>query len=421
MSITLSEEQQYAVDRIKSGANVLLTSEAGCGKSVVVNHVKDENTVLVGPTGISSLLIGGATAHKTFSLPTTVPTPNDFMQVPRKVQDLFNPMSPVNKIIIDEASCLRLDMFELINSRLQLARRSNRPFGGISLVLVADYFQLPPIVSKWDHEAYYSQYDSKFNFDSDLFNFELVELTKVFRQSDERQAAMLRSIREKTKYYKFALDTIVKEAKPYVPSPDTCVVCCYKSDVKKYNRKYFRMLDTPIYKYKAKIQKILSDDAWKESSVAHDLELRVGAKVMFRCNDKEGSFVNGERGQVVDLCKVSVKVKKENGTVVDVLPNTWERYQYSNKFGVLEKEVTSTFTQIPLDLAYSMSSHLAQGQTLDNVAIDVGAGCFDSSQLYVMLSRCKDLRNISFVKPPQYSDVIVDKRVKEFYRRLRNE
>jgi len=101
VSITLSEEQQYAVDRIKSGANVLLTSEAGCGKSVVVNHVKDENTVLVGPTGISSLLIGGETAHKTFSLPTTVPTPNDFMQVPRRVQDLFNPMSPVNKIIID--------------------------------------------------------------------------------------------------------------------------------------------------------------------------------------------------------------------------------------------------------------------------------------------------------------------------------
>lgn len=418
-NIILSEEQQKAVDKIKSGGRYFLTAEAGCGKSVVVDHVKDENTIVVAPTGAASLLIGGTTVHKTFSIPIGIPTIADFMTVSKKVQNLFNPYSPVKRIIIDEISCLRMDTLELINSKLQMVRGNKRPFGGLDVLVVGDGFQLPPIVSKHEHEAYFSQYDSKYCFDSKIFDFEMIELTHVFRQEDKRQSQMLSSIRKKDKHYRQALDAIVKEAKPYAPSPDITVVCCYRSDVRKYNRKYFKLLDTPIFTFDAKINNILSEDQWKDSAVSHKLELRVGAKVMFRCNDPEYRFVNGEKGEVVDVCNVSVKVKKNNGVVVDVFPNTWQRFNYRNKYGVLDKEVTSEFTQIPLELSYAMSAHLAQGQTLDEVAIDVGRGCFDSSQLYVMLSRCKDLKNISFVRPPSYEDVIVDKKVKEFYRRLK--
>lgn len=418
MLATNTDEQNRALKLIMEGKNVLITAEAGTGKSYVINQILDPNTILVAPTGLAALNIKGATCHRTFGLPLGVPTADDFMKASRKMQDLFNVMSPVKRIIIDEVSMLRLDMFELINSKLQMVRGNNRPFGGIQVIVSGDYGQLDPIITAREEQIYYDQYKSPFNFDSPSFNFELVEFTKVFRQEDKRQSRMLSSIRNKDKYYKHALDTIIKESKPFVPSPDVTVLCCYKADVRKYNYKYFKKLDTPIFEFKARIG--MNDDKWSDSAVPHTVSLREGARVMFKANDPDGEYVNGEKGIVSYVDNVVVKVKKTNGQEVLVKPFVWEKYEYKSKWGVLEKEVISTFSQIPLELAYATSIHSAQGQTLDEIAIDIGKGCFSSGQLYVALSRCRDLKNISFVTPPSYEDVILDKRVKEFYRSLRN-
>jgi len=419
VGITLSQEQEMALSKIRDGKNVLLTAEAGCGKSVVIDHILDPNTILCAPTGIAALNIKGTTCHRTFGLPLGVPTAQDFMSASRKAKDLFGVYSPVKRIVIDEISCLRMDMFELINSKLQMVRGNNKPFGGLQIIVVGDFFQIDPVITSYEEEAYYSEYSSPFCFKSAAFQFELVELTKVFRQQDERQAKMLSSIRQKDKNYKFALDAIIKESTPYVPNEDVTVLCNYKADVRKYNRKYFKRLETPIFTYQARIENILTEDKWADSTVGHKVELREGARVMFKANDENGEYVNGEKGIVTYVDKVMVRVKKHNGREVTVLPNTWEKYNYRNKLGNLEKEVVSKFTQIPLELAYAQSVHVSQGQTLNNVAIDIGKGAFSHGQLYVALSRVKDLKSIAFVKEPTYNDVIVHKDVKQFYRGLR--
>ncbi len=420
MLIKLSEKQQLVVDKIIGGANVAVVGSGGVGKSVIIKTITDYSTVVVAPTGMAALQIGGTTAHKAFGLPLGVPTLEDTMRASRKSTDLFNRYSPVKRIIIDEVSMLRTDMLELIDHKLQLIRNNSKPFGGLQVCVFGDWLQLPPIITSSEEKAFYSQYKSPYNFTSKSFIFETIELTEVFRQSDKRQVAMLNSIRRKDKYYRHALDTIIKESLPYTPSDNTTIICCYNKDVKRYNRKYFKRLDTPIFTYKARIETLKGEpDDWKQSVVPHNLELRVGAKVIFRCNDIGGEYVNGEKGEVVYLDNVCVIVKKDSGIEVEVCLNTWEKIEYKSKFGVLEKEPTSTFTQIPLALAYATSVHLVQGQTLDNIAIDVGDGCFDYGQLYVALSRCKDLKKVSFTKPPTYEDVRVNKEVIKFYEEIK--
>ena len=142
---------------------------------------------------------------------------------------------------------------------------------------------------------------------------------------------------------------------------------------------------------------------------------------MFKANDPDGRYVNGQKATVTDLTKNSVKVAKENGEEVYVEPHTWSKYNYRTRFGVLEKEETSKFTQIPLVLSYSQTLHSVQGVTLGSAAIDIGKGCFASGQFYMGISRVRSLKELSFVRQPSYSDVILDREVKEFFRRIRNE
>lgn len=410
-----SEKQDLALQKVNQGDNLLITGSGGVGKSHLIDQINDEFTVLAAPTGIAALNIGGTTCHRAFGLPLGVPTPTDFLTASRKVKDLFNNYSPVKRFVIDECSMLRTDMFELINDKLQMIRGSKKPFGGLQVVMLGDYFQLDPIITNYESEAFYTDYESPFNFKSKMFDFESIELTEVFRQSDQRQISMLNSIRRKDKYYKFALDTILEESKPYEHNPDTTVICCFKADVRKYNRKFFKNLDSEMFEFDARIDGL---DKWKDSTVPHTVQLKEGARVIFKANDVNGEFVNGEKGVVSYVDNICVKVMKQNGVEVLVTPSTWEKYEYKNRGGSLEKEVISTFSQIPLDLAYAQSIHSSQGITLDECAIDVGKGCFSHGQLYVALSRCRDLRNVSFPRKPTYNDVICHKDVKQFYRSM---
>lgn len=415
-----SAEQDLALQKIKDGKNVLILASAGTGKSYTMNQIDNSDAVTVAPTGISALNVGGVTAHRAFGLPMGLPTIEDFLTTSRKVKDLFNVYSPVKRIKFSEFGMLRLDQLEVINSKLQTLRGNKLPFGGIQIIGEGDYSQVAPVVTSYEEKAYFEQYPSIFNFKSELFKFDIVEFTKVFRQSDEREIAMLNSIRLKDRYYKHALDTIVRESKPYVASPDVTVLTCYKQDAARYNRKYFKLLDTPVYEFDCKIENLIGQDEWKESAVPKKLQLRVGAKVMFKANDPDGQYVNGQKATVTHLTKNSVKVVKDDGIEVYVAPHTWSKYNYRTKFGLLEKEETSKFTQIPLVLSYSQTLHSVQGVTLDSAAIDIGRGCFASGQFYMGISRVRSLKELSFVRQPSYSDVILDREVKEFFRSIRN-
>jgi len=414
--------QQEAIERIKNGESLFLTGSGGVGKSWVINQIVDSHTVLCAPSGIAALNIGGITCHRAFGLPLGLVTEKDYYTIPRTMENIFSG-NAVNRIVIDEAGMLRTDYFVLISRRLQRIRGNDKPFGGIQVVVVGDFYQLEPILS--GSEVDFFEYDSKFCFSSKLWTFPMIELTEVKRQSNKRQVLMLNSIRKKDKHYKKALKYIQDECKPYIPDENTLHLCCYNKDADRINQNYYSRIEGEERQFRA-----IFPPMWgTERPVDELLKLKVGTRVIICQNCPMGLYVNGERGVVVgfeimpDGFSEAIMVEKDDGIVVPVVRGSWEKYSYSKQKPIgkpdskeqVVKNVDATYQQYPIKLGWAVSVHKSQGMTLDDVAIDVGSGCFSHGQAYVALSRIKDLRNLSFVKPMLPEDIIVNEEVKKFY------
>lgn len=410
----MSEDRQLmAIDAIKRGENVFVSGPAGVGKSYVAEKAQKEGTVVVAPTGVAALNVGGITAHKAFGLPVGLVTNEDYAGgVPDKMFDLFSRASDVQCIQIDEIGMLRADYFELMDYRLRKVRRCDDPFGGLQITGFGDFFQLEPIVSNNESQPFYDVFDSPYCFDSDSWVFDTFMLEKVYRQSDERQVKILNSLRTGDKYRNLALQRVKEECAEYENTEDTLHLCCYRKDADKINNYWFEKIDAPIQQYWAYID---GNDKWYDAPVDMVLSLKVGAKVLMCANSIDGDYVNGDRGTVLELGAGYVMVELLNGDIVKVIPNIWSKYDYQNGSNGVERIPSSTFKQMPIRLAYGMTIHKVQGMTLDKAAVHVGKGCFSAGQLYVALSRIRDIKNMSFVNPLRRTDLITSKAVQDFY------
>jgi ATP-dependent exoDNAse (exonuclease V) alpha subunit len=136
-------------------------------------------------------------------------------------------------------------------------------------------------------------------------------------------------------------------------------------------------------------------------------------------NDPEKRWVNGSIGTIHDIAEKKIKVKI-NHKIYEVKKEKWDRIQYSyddNQQEVLEN-VTGSFKQYPVRLAWAITIHKSQGQTFEKVIIDMSQGSFAPGQLYVALSRCISLEGIELLRPLKKSDVIVNKHLIGFQDRL---
>lgn len=412
-NVELDEQQEYAISRIREGSNVFISSPAGYGKSVISRQVSDSTTVVGCPTGAAALNEGGYTLHKLFKLPLSSPTVRDWSKCPKEVKSLFGEDSGISRLLIGEVGMLRADYLGLINKRLQLAKGNTLPFGGIQVVTSGDLLQLSPIVGAKERYSFNKQYDSPYAFSSDAWNFERIELLKSYRTVDEQQVMMLESIRKKDKWSGMNLAKIQSEAEKYDIEKDQLHLCCYRADAYNYNMYRYNQHIGTERKYLGKRSK--KTDMWKEAPVPVDLLLKIGCRVIIKANCMEGNYVNGDRGTVVLFGKDFVRVELERGGIVDVTPFTWEKKGLVNDSGELVSKVESKLEQVPLALGYAISVHASQGATIQSAALDIGKGCFAEGQLYTSLSRMTDLRNLSFVKYVNKSNIKVSQDVLNFY------
>lgn len=403
--------QQEAIDLINTGVNVLVTGGAGVGKSWVIKQISNKNTILVAPTGVAALNIGGMTAHRAFGLPLGIATQEELNKISTKVKKLLSNKN-LTRIILDEAGMERADYLDIIDHRLKQARGSTLPFGGVQIVLVGDFLQLSPIVSAREKPLYQRRYSTPYAFGAKCWNFETVVLDKVYRQDNEIHVRVLNSFRTGDKWVGRAIEWLGENCLPYDPQEDILNLCCYKADAEVTNNIHYKQLKTQERIFMGSTGNI----KWSNDiPVPEMVKMKTGAKVLIRANCVNGTYVNGQRGTIKEMYATSVVVELDCGDEVEVLENLWEQYSYSATATGLKKTVEYTYSQIPLALGYAVTIHSAQGLTLERYAINLGRGAFCEGQTYVALSRATDLTKVSLATPITERDVIVDPQVKEFY------
>ena len=400
--------------------SVFLTGKAVTGKTTFLRNLVatlHKRFVVVAPTGVAAINAGGVTIHSFFQLPLCpylpdVPELVTEYQMPKHHQQLrkskINIIRTLDLLIIDEISMVRADLLDAIDHTLRRYRRSQRPFGGVQLLLIGDVQQLPPVVT--DEEKPYMDrvYPSPFFFHSKALqrvNYLVIQLTHIFRQQDARFISILNNIRDN----RFDADTLRALNQRYIPNfkPDGSYIRLtthnYQAD--RVNQAKLADLDSREVVYKATIE-----DNFPSSSFPTDevLRLKVGAQVMFIRNDPEGNFFNGKIGHVTALSDDVITVSTSDNDVMEVSRVTWENYRYEidPNDKQIKQQVDGTFSQFPLRLAWAVTIHKAQGLTFDHVIIDAAAA-FSYGQVYVALSRCRRLEGL-VLSSPITSDGAID-------------
>lgn len=445
--VTLDNEQQAALDAMLAGRNIFLTGEAGTGKSTILREFQERcegACVFLAPTGVAAINVQGTTLHSFFLFKPGLLTPDNlggFNSHRRK-----SLIREIRTIVIDEVSMVRSDLFFAVDYRLrQLAagRDQHRPFGGKQLILVGDFFQLPPVI-KTELEAKYlrSNYGGQYAFQTKLWedaNFQCICLKNVHRQeNDQLFLEVLKAIRhghltereivwngERLSAVEALNRNCLENTSLKVPPVRLCTT---NREAIAINAAMNAKLEgSPTFFSASVAGKFNEADFPTEST----LELKVGARVMVLCNKHrpDGSFeyVNGDTGIIEEIPSgdtPQVVVKLDKGTTVTLGLNKWSNYDYTlepdemtGRRTIRQREV-GAFVQIPLKLAYAITIHKAQGLTLDCVELHLGGGCFAHGQLYTALSRCRTLRNLRVERPIMADDLILDQAVVDFYDEL---
>ena len=418
-AFTMDADQQKAFDLIaNTNTPLFITGKAGTGKSTFINTIQekiDKNFLVLAPTGIAAINVGGQTMHSFFGFPFEVIGPHTELRISDEKRDL---LKHIDTIIVDEVSMVRCDMVDGMDRYLCEAFHTHMPFGGKQVVFVGDLFQLPPVVANTADEDMLGDLWEKgkpYFYKAHVLkrmNLPKIEFRTVYRQKDRDFLELLNRLRFGDSTQE-DLDLLNQRVDYDGDTEDYSVILtAYRRMADNMNEEKLSELDTEEYCYSGKVD---GKFRTKDFIVPELLKLKVGAQVMF-CKNISHSCVNGTIAKVSNLSEDTITVTLENGAEVNVEQTVWKSYErvYNRETKKMESEVVGTFTQYPLKLAWAVTIHKSQGMTFDRMHFDLSHGTFAPGQAYVAISRMRSLEGLTLSRPLLPSHIIQNPEIRAF-------
>ena len=403
---------------LENEGHLFVTGRAGTGKSTLLRALRDslaDDLVVVAPTGLAAVNVGGQTIHSFFGLPPRLIRSDDI----RRSRN-GRIMRRLKYLVIDEISMVRSDLMWAIDQSLRVNRgRAREPFGGARLILFGDMHQLPPVVQEAevaDHLE--TSHGGPFFFSVSALRegagTALLELTEVFRQTDERLIGLLNRVRDGNVGSDdlALLNERVNPIRTLAEGDSFVILTPTNAAAQRINLAYLDAIPGAAISYSAGVTGEFSNTAQPTEMT---LTLKPGAKVIMLRNDPEKRWVNGTIARIARLTASQVFIELD-GKEYEIEPAVWEnrRYAYDTSEQKIVETIAGTFQQFPVRLAWAMTIHKSQGLTLENVYLDLGRGTFAHGQTYVALSRCRTLDGITLARRLSPADILFDPAAMEY-------
>lgn len=406
--VKLNAEQHKAIELIEKGENVFLTGSAGTGKSFLLKYIihkfNDDYTRVCAPTGRAAVNVGGTTIHRLLHLKLSTDTINDHpTTMPKSLRG-------THRVILDEVSMVRADIFKWLSESLRLAEKENKQ--PIQLIVVGDFYQLPPIVST-DYERQYFAGGKEYAFNSDewaSWHFKPVIFRNIVRQDNPDFIEALNKIRvgDASGIEFFNKNAATNEIDQAI------TLTSRNATAEKINREKLSQIKEPVHTFISESEGKISDS---EKPVPDKIELKIGTQVVATANGE--NYNNGDIGIVTGFGNNgSVEVKfAPNRPAIHIKPKEWKVYDYlASDKGAYLKTMIGSYVQIPLKLGYAITIHKSQGQTYSRVNVQPAG--WSNGLLYVSLSRCREVDSMYLSSYLSRNMVKTSPYVNDFYSSL---
>lgn len=380
--------QAQALRVMLDGRSVFLTGAPGAGKTYVLNEFvrraarAGKKVAVTASTGIAATHIGGTTIHSWSGLGIKDSLSDWDKENLAKNDRLIKRYNGADVLVIDEVSMLHGHRLDMVNEVAKLLRKSDKPFGGLQVVLVGDLFQLPPI-SRGSAAADFVHLSAAWQ----ELRPQICYLTEQHRQTNDALLDLLEAMRrgDVGELHEAALQERLKEQRP----GDLIVTRLYSHnmDVDSINDRHLRDISEPaeVYDMQTSGQTAKIEQLQKSVLAPEKLELKRGAEVMFVANNFPAGYVNGTRGRVVDFADGLPLVQLPNGRELKVERHSWKLEE--------DGRTRAEVAQLPLRLAWAITIHKSQGMSLDGAEIDLSRS-FTPGMGYVALSRVRSMDGV---------------------------
>lgn len=392
-SATLTSCQTKALDQLQREGNIFLTGAAGTGKSFLLDLYLQgkgsDDFPIVASTGAAAVIVGGRTFHSFFGLGIMEGGAHAAVQRAVRNRRVARRMQRAYCVVIDEISMLSGETLQAAEMVARTARRTDAPWGGLRIIAVGDFAQLPPIVSaSRSSESQERESSSKdWAFRSTIWSdsdFNPALLSTVMRTQDTEFLEILNFVREGIVNERVT-DFLQRRTAKATDTFEGTRLYPHRAQAELYNRRRLESLSQKLFTFPTKYAgaETYLEAAKRVVPIPDVLLLKIGALIMMRKNDASGGmrYVNGSLGHIVGIDDDVLRVQLLTGEEIEVVQ---DNFSYLDGDG----KVVMTAWNFPVTLAWATTIHKAQGASLDRMIVDLHE-LWEPGQAYVALSRVR--------------------------------